>query len=74
VGDFNYPDISWTDLVGDTTCSNLFCELVFDSNLTQLVDVPTHVRGNILDLVLTNEVDAIKVLKVHSTQETLTTL
>ena len=32
---------------GDTICSNLFCEFVFDSNLMQLVYVPTHVRGNI---------------------------
>ena len=31
-----------------------FCDFVFNHNLSQLVDTPTHRRGNILDLVLTN--------------------
>ena len=32
----------------------MFCEFVFDCNLTQHVTEPTHIRGNILDLVLTS--------------------
>ena len=34
--------------------SKLFCEFVFDNNLFQHVDSPTHVKGNILDIVLPN--------------------
>lgn len=57
VGDFNYPDISWHSLTGDSVASKLFCDVVFDGNLSQLVNVPTHAWGNILDLVLTNDED-----------------
>jgi len=54
VGDFNLPDINWSILSGSTTISNQFCEYIFDLNLKQLIDQPTHIQGNILDLVLTN--------------------
>ena len=32
--------------------SDLFCDLIFDFNLTQYVTQPTHSGGNILDLIL----------------------
>ena len=53
IGDFNLPGINWdtfqaagraTDLV--ETCSDNFFE--------QLVNFPTHIKGNKLDLILTN--------------------
>ena len=40
VGDFNLPDINWSSLNGTSTFSNSFC--------------PTHIKGNILDIVLSN--------------------
>ena len=54
VGDFNFPDICWSSLSGTSSLSNHFCEFVFDHNLTQHVTNPTHIMGNILDLVLTS--------------------
>ena len=54
VGDFNLPDINWSCLTGSSLSSNIFCEFVFDCNLTQHVSQPTHIKGNILDLVLTS--------------------
>ena len=54
VGDFNLPDINWSSLTGMSSSSKLFCEFVFDNNLIQHVDSPTHVKGNILDIVLSN--------------------
>ena len=45
--------------------SNNLCELIFESNLVQLVDSPTHVCGNILDLVLTDNPDHVTNLLVH---------
>ena len=50
IGDFNRPDINWSLLSGSTIMSNLFCDFVFDCDLTQLVTVPTHNRGNCIDL------------------------
>ena len=32
----------------------LFCDFIFNNNLSQLIDKPTHHKGNILDLILTN--------------------
>ena len=64
MGDFNVPDINWSTLVGSTHFSNQFCDLVFDLNLSQLVDSSTHRQGNILDLVLTNIKDSIHSLTV----------
>ena len=54
VGDFNLPDINWDSLSASTSISNLFCDFLFNNNLSQLVNEPTHIKGNILDLVLTN--------------------
>lgn len=68
MGDFNYPDVSWDRLVGCTQASHLFCDLVFDLNLHQLVNVSTHVQGNTLDLVVTNSHHLITSLTV--TQDT----
>ena len=54
VGDFNLPDIQWDTLSSTSSISCAFCDFVFDNLLTQLIDQPTHIKGNILDLVLTN--------------------
>lgn len=54
VGDFNAPDINWLTLTAESPSSKKICEFVFLHNLMQLIEVPTHVNGNILDLVLTN--------------------
>jgi len=66
LGDFNFPDIDWDSLIGHLPAPNQFCDLVFQSSLSQLVSVPTHNQGNILDLVLTNIENNISDLQVHS--------
>ena len=58
-GDFNLPDINWSSLSGHSYTSNTFCDFVYDNNLFQLVDTPTHVGGNLLDLVLTSDTQLI---------------
>ena len=30
------------------------CDFLFDHNISQAIDCPTHVKGDILDLILTN--------------------
>ena len=51
LGDFNLPDICWSTLSGNSSSSNDLCDLAFHYDLTQVIDFPTHVNGNTLDLV-----------------------
>lgn len=59
LGDFNFPGISWCNETGISTNEKYFLELISDIDLRQIIAEPTHVRGNILDLILTND-DQIK--------------
>ena len=67
LGDFNLPDIQWDLLTGTTPASEKLCELLFRSGLFQLINEPTLIQGNILDLLLTNIDDSINSLEVHPT-------
>ena len=53
IGDFNLPDIDWGTGLGQGRAADVV-RAVEDSLMVQLVDFPTQVRGNTLDLVLTN--------------------
>ena len=55
VGDFNLPNICWSSLTGSSAIGASFREFVFNWNLTQHLSVSTHIKGNILDLVLTSD-------------------
>ena len=59
------PDVCWSSLHGTTSFSRAFCDFVYKHNLTQLVTAPTHIKGTLLDLVLTNADDLIYDLAVH---------
>ena len=48
------PGISWSTLTGHSPFSNALCDLAFRHNLLQLVDFPTHSKGNTLDMVFAN--------------------
>ena len=69
VGDFNFPDIDWLSLSSSSPLSNNFCEFIFDCNLTQHVLQPTHVKGDILDLVLTTSNVILNHLSVQSSPD-----
>ena len=64
VGDFNLPNIDWSTLTSpiDMKCS-LLLDLCQSSALCQLVSEPTR-ENNILDLVLTNDLQLISSLVV----------
>ena len=70
VGDFNCPDINWQLLSAPSKFSSLLCDLIFDLQLTQCVELPTHLKGNILDLIITNSVNRISDVVVHQNQFT----
>ena len=65
-GDFNLPDINWDTLSTTSTPSSAFCDFIFDNSLTQLIDQPTHAKGNILDLILSNSDELITNLTISS--------
>ena len=65
-GNFNMPDVNWSTLKGVLAASNRFCDMVFNFNLVQLMNSPTHNCGNVLDLVLTDNAENITNLTVHS--------
>ena len=65
LGDFNHPDVNWTTYSGSSHKANKFCDLLFQFNLSQLVNEPTHNQGKILDLIITNNEDNVYNLFVH---------
>jgi Reverse transcriptase (RNA-dependent DNA polymerase)/Endonuclease-reverse transcriptase len=54
IGDFNLPDINWETGMARGGVDVELLEAAQTAGLEQLVDFPTHVRGNTLDLLLTN--------------------
>jgi hypothetical protein len=62
IGDFNLPCISWGDEKSAGRGRGLL-EASMTAGLTQLVDFPTHRKGNILDLLLTNRPEKFMYVK-----------
>ena len=58
LGDFNFPNINWNIFQCDNKARS-FLDVVSDQSLTQIVNFPTHCKGNILDLILTNQPDSL---------------
>jgi Reverse transcriptase (RNA-dependent DNA polymerase)/Endonuclease-reverse transcriptase len=54
IGDFNVPDIDWQEGAAGSAATRRILEKCDDKFLEQMVTFPTHNKGNILDLVLTN--------------------
>jgi hypothetical protein len=53
IGDINMPNIDWVEEKIDAKGRELL-ETVTEEGLQQMVSFPTHTKGNILDLVITN--------------------
>jgi hypothetical protein len=71
VGDFNYPNIDWTNnpptLKPKTSTKALhqnFLNTCTYHNLTQLITQPTHVLGNTLDLLLTSDSSIVENISI----------
>jgi len=59
IGDFNLPGIDWQNGTSDNKSKD-FLEAAEEKFLEQLVDFPTHTKGNTLDLVLTNSSEMVE--------------
>ena len=64
VGDFNAPDVNWSTLTASSHSSKYLCDVVSRLNLIQLITVPTHIHGNMLDLLFTNIDDCVQNISV----------
>ena len=66
IGDFNFPSIDWDNYHSNISVDQNFLELFSNIGLAQLIDKPTHIAGNILDLLLTDNTSIIADIKVDS--------
>ena len=64
VGDFNYPGIRWAT-GGSDAKGRAFYDSIEDIHMTQHVDEPTHISGNLLDLVLSSNDDIIRDVRME---------
>ncbi len=53
-------------LSGTSLYSTTFCDLIYKFNLSQHISHPTHVRGNILDLILSNDINLVCNISISS--------
>ena len=53
IGDFNMPHVNWSTHSCESKFQN-FLDALDENSLDQIIDFPTHVRGNVLDLLLTD--------------------
>ena len=54
IGDLNFPEVDWETGHSRHSVDQLFLEMFSNLGLAQLIDKPTHIAGNILDLLLTD--------------------
>ena len=64
IGDFNLASSSWDNLTSSIPVEQLFIDSFSDLGLKQCIDTPTHSRGNILDILLTNSESHISNINV----------
>ena len=65
VGDFNMSKTNWLSSTSTCMIEQNFVNLFNDLGLSQMILEPTHVHGNTLDLLLTNNQQSISNLTVH---------
>ena len=70
VGDFNLPNISWTDssYISVGTLGQEFCDTLDDYFMSQLCLLPTR-ESNILDLLITNQPEQVSFMGVCDPSE-----
>ena len=59
------PDINSSSVCCNSHYSTSLCDFVFEYNLSQVIQIPTHTGGNILDIVLTNTPEEQGLTKVN---------
>ena len=65
IGDFNLPKINWNNLSSTVSLEQDFLHVFAENSLLQCINVPTHYRGNTLDLLLTQSNRFVNNVTVH---------
>jgi len=68
IGDFNLPGIDWESGTATGRAREIL-EAAEERFFEQLVDFPTHTKGNTLDLVLTNSSEMVCNILVRATMK-----
>ena len=69
IGDLNLESINWNTYFSSNAIQSLFLELFQDLGLTQLINTPTHIHKNILDILLTDSPHIVHHLVIHDPGE-----
>ncbi|MCP4460445.1 MAG: hypothetical protein GY816_20850 [Cytophagales bacterium] len=69
IGDFNFPEINWSESQSTTELGRNFIDLFNDLGLTQLIQQATHEKGKTLDLLFSNSVAAVSDIVVLEKNE-----
>ena len=72
IGDLNLNKVNWTDKVTSISLQEKFLYTFNDLNFDQLIDKPTHIKGNILDVLLTNSLQIISTINILGRNEICT--
>ena len=69
VGDFNLNAVSWDQLSSTIKLQNDFLIMFENSCLTQMISLPTHYSGNVLDILFTDKPSIISNLNIGDHKE-----
>ena len=64
IGDFNLSNAVWPDPHSNVPIEQYFIDYFNELGLEQCIESPTHIKGNVLDLVLTNSEASVRNLSV----------
>ena len=66
IGDFNLRNVNWETHASTNNVEQLFLEEFFKLGLIQCITAPTHTKGNILDILLTNSESLLNNVQILS--------
>ena len=69
IGDLNLESVNWNSYSSSNAIQSLVLELFQDLGLTQLINTPTHIHKNILDILLTDSPHIVHHLVIHDPGE-----
>ena len=69
LGDLNLPEIDWDTLTANSEAGKSICDCFFKFNIHQIIREPTHIKGNLLDIVATNNPQLLSNIHIDSTSQ-----
>jgi endonuclease/exonuclease/phosphatase family metal-dependent hydrolase len=66
IGDLNMRNTNWDTFSSSSSTEQMFLDTFNDLSLSQVVSAPTHNKGNILDILLTDKPEHSHSIKIDS--------